>query len=300
MARLKLIPALVLVALGAASLAAESGKGPSALQESERQVVRERMTLVPAGKFLRGTSAAEAKRTKADFVAFGADEDWFADEMPQRRIAMHAFRIGKTEVTNEQFEKFMRDGGYKDSRWWSKEGWEWREKHKITTPLSWEDPRFDAPRQPVVGVSWHEAGAYAKWIGCRLPTEAEWEYAARGTDGRRYPWGAQRPDSVRAITGLDFRTGSPGLVGRRPLGRSPNGCDDMAGNVWEWCADYYAASYYRQGDNENPRGPRHGSSRVIRGGAWPDMANFLRCAVRGRVFPFGRNCDIGFRLAADE
>jgi len=297
----KYVISMILSALLFGAVLAEEARDlPSALRRLEREKVHARMVRVPGGKFLMGTSRAEAERLKVDFAKFGADIDWFADEMPQHAVRMDGFRIGKTEVTNAEYETFIRDGGYTDPQWWSEEGWQWRQKRGIQEPLFWHNPRFNAPQQPVTGVSWYEANAYAKWIGCRLPTEAEWEYAARGTDGRRYPWGGQWPDNARAIAGLDFRTGAPGLVGRRPLGRCPFGSEDMAGNVWEWCADGYSADYYKQPKTDNPRGPRRGSYRVIRGGGWPDMANFLRCAVRGRVFPFGRNCDIGFRIAADE
>ena len=150
---------------------------------------------------------------------------------------LRGFWIDKTEVTNEQYRKFMEAGGYQKEEYWDSKGWSWVQDNHIAQPLFWEDPRYNDPKQPVVGVSWFEASAYAKWAGKRLPTEYEWEAAARGTDKRQWPWGSEW-DKTRADS-YDGSAGKPVPVGSYPAGASPYGVLDMAGNVWEWTADWY-------------------------------------------------------------
>ncbi|HEX7229773.1 MAG TPA: SUMF1/EgtB/PvdO family nonheme iron enzyme, partial [Candidatus Binatia bacterium] len=213
-------------------------------------------------------------------VAAGAfwmgSEDGDPDEKPRRRVYLDAFRIDKYEVTNVLYRQFMEATGHR-------------------APEFWTNSSVNAPKQPVVGVSWHDASVFCRWAGKRLPTEAEWEKAARGTDGRKYPWGEQW-DSSRANS-AEARLGKPAAVGSFATGMSPYGVDDMTGNVWEWVADWYDANYYRTAPNRNPKGPESGENRVVRGGSWVYFADSLRTSVRSGWSPMNTNMSIGFRCA---
>ena len=151
--------------------------------------------------------------------------------------SLSVFWIDQYEVTNERFKKFMDAGGYTNATYWSQTGWKWLQSTGFTQPLYWGDGRYNAPQQPVVGVSWYEADAYARWAGKRLPTTVEWQAAAQGTDNRIWPWGNEW-DPTRANAGEGSR-GAPVTVGSYPSGASPFGALDMAGNVWEYTADWY-------------------------------------------------------------
>lgn len=181
------------------------------------------MVLVPAGPFLMGLP-------NNDLLA----ED---HEKPTREVYLSAFWVDVYPVTNGRFRLFIEAKGYDEPKWWTQEGWEWREKHKIRQPSQWEKGGWDGPDQPAAGVSWYEADAYARWVGRRLPSDAEWEKAARGTDGRRYPWGNDWPTSNRANFGMKIGRTTP--VGLFPDGASPFGCHDMAGNVNNWTDDWF-------------------------------------------------------------
>jgi formylglycine-generating enzyme required for sulfatase activity len=209
---------------------------------------------VPAGAFLMGSQDGDAD----------ADDD----EKPAHEVYLDEYWIGKCEVTNEQFARFVAETGYDAGNYWRNSASEW------------------GPQAPVVYVSWFDARAYCEWAGGRLPTEAEWEKAARGTDGRKYPWG-NAWDSSRAWC-EETSGGRAHPVGQLPAGASPYGCLDMAGNVWEWCQDWYG---------EYPSGPSEGSNRVRRGGSWGNDAQFARAAERGSSTPDYRNDFLGFRLA---
>jgi formylglycine-generating enzyme required for sulfatase activity len=205
--------------------------------------------------------------------------------------------LDETEVTNEQYAAFLNDrGGTKSEETWlglqdedcliERAGGEYRAKSGYAD-------------HPVVEVSWHGAAAYCEWVGGRLPTEAEWEYAARGPEARRYPWGNSAPDCERANfwEGQDGCVGGTTAVGSYPAGAAWCGAHDMAGNVWEWVADWFDEEYYRRAPSENPTGPLSGDSRVVRGGAWGFYPHDVRSADRGRDDPDITYETIGFRCA---
>jgi formylglycine-generating enzyme required for sulfatase activity/3',5'-cyclic AMP phosphodiesterase CpdA len=228
----------------------------------------------------------------------GSDEyDW---EKPIRRIYLDKFMIGKYPVTNQEFKAFVQDGGYKKEDLWTPDGLKWLKEENISEPLYWHDRKWNGPNFPVVGVSWYEAYAYAKWLSQQtgynyaLPTEAQWEKAARGTDGKIYPWGDKFNKNFCNSYEGGLKHTSP--VGIFPAGKSPYGCMDMAGNVWEWCADWYQEDYYSKSPDKNPEGPLNGSDRVIRGGGWGFVDWYCRSASRYGNHPADRDVVLGFRL----
>jgi formylglycine-generating enzyme required for sulfatase activity len=216
------------------------------------------MVFVPAGEFSMGSNDGES------------------DEKPVHTVYLDAYYIDEYEVTNAQYRKCVEAG-------------------VCSQPSYWDDSGYNKPNQPVVGVNWNDAKTYCQWAGARLPTEAEWEKAAQGTDGRTYPWGNQSADCSRANYG--GCVGRPAEVGQYPTGASPYGALDMAGNVWEWVADWYAADYYGRSPARNPQGPDSGQYRVLRGGSWSASAYSLRAAYRGGSDPADRSGSSGFRCA---
>jgi len=228
------------------------------------------MILIPAGEFLMGSPEAK-----------GND-----DERPQHKVYLDAFYIYKYKVTNGQFARFVKETGYKAEGDWMRYAKSGRETH------------------PVVCVTWNDAWAYCRWAGGRLPTEAQWEKAARGTDGKEYPWG-NTWDRNRCnwhegpkVSGMaDIYSGrGTAPVGSFPSGVSPYGVHDMAGNVWEWCSDWYDMDYYRSSPSRNPEGPGHGGNRVVRGGCFVDGSNGVQSAFRDSFGPSDQNIILGFRL----
>ena len=172
------------------------------------------------------------------------------------------FWLYRTPVTNEQYRLFLSRGGH-------------------APPAFWNDPRFNQPDQPVVGVSWQDAADYCEWAHCRLPTEAEWKLAAYGTDGREYPWGAEKPDATRAVFGRDKNSGRPAPAGSCEAGAGPYGHLDLVGNVRQWCADWF--------------GRTPGIGRVVRGGSWSDGVAWLNQAGRHGQDPVSARNEVGFR-----
>jgi formylglycine-generating enzyme required for sulfatase activity len=198
------------------------------------------------------------------------------------------------EVTNAAYQKFIDAGGYTTREYWSDAGWSWKQGNNITGPKA--SSGFTDAQQPRVGISWYEAEAYAKWRGGRLPTEAEWEYAARGPDSLLYPWG-NTWDGSKANT-YENNYGKTKPVGSYESGKSWVGAYDLAGNVWEWVADWYSDTYYQQRVKNDPAGPDSGQSRVVRGGSWYDFRSYARAAYRFYWLPYFRYDYFGFRVCA--
>ena len=200
----------------------------------------------------------------------------------QKILAMeHDYWIDQYPVTNQKYGEFVLGGGYENQRCWSSEGWLWKTKHNITSPKYWNDGTWNKSAHPVVGVSYYEAEAYAKWAGKRLPTEQEWEKAARGQDGRQYPWG-EEIDETRCNSD-ESCIGHTTPVTQYPSGVSPYGCYDMIGNVCEWCS-----SLYEKGDQ-----------RVIRGGSFAIQLVSICASNRRWAYAEARPHAIGFRLVQD-
>ncbi len=197
------------------------------------------------------------------------------------------FWIGKYPVTVAEYAEFIEDGGY-----WQKDLWvAGVAPDEAVQPEDWEEQQQYRNR-PVIGVSWFEASAYARWRGGRLPTEAQWEFCAGGSNGREYPWGREEPDESRA--NFDYRLNETTAVGAYPAGRTREGVYDLAGNVLEWCLDrYWDYPREKQRDYE---GPREGSARVVRGGAFRYDRDWLRSAYRNGNHPGDRVNDLGFRV----
>ncbi len=216
--------------------------------------------------------------------------DGASDEKPVHNVYLDGYFIGKYEVTNRQYKKFCDAAGH---------------SYPPNPGFSGMSDYFNNyPDHPVVEVSWDDVIAYCGWAGLRLPTEAEWEKAARGTDARKYPWGNSEPDAggrYRAnydpgnYTEDGYRYTSP--VGSFSKGISPYGCFNMAGNVWEWCSDWYDEDYYSSSSRRNPEGSPSGACRVYRGGSWFFYARPIRSACRHRLPPGHWSSSLGFRVA---
>ena len=221
------------------------------------------MVYVPAGEFLMGTSDADIEYYKEIFPLRRITR--FDNERPQRTVFVDAFYIDKYEVTNKQYKQFLAETGY--------------------TPKHYLDYEpYNTPNFPAVVLEWEDAVAYTNWAGKRLPTEAEWEKAARGTDGRIWPWG-NKWDGTKLSgndgTGLKDGYKETAPVGQFPQGASPYGAHDMAGNLWEWVSDWYDPDYYRTSPPTiNPKGPDTGDGHVLKGGGWAENLDFTRCANR--------------------
>jgi formylglycine-generating enzyme required for sulfatase activity len=237
-------------------------------------------------------------RIEAGEFPRGGDE--YDDEKPVRQIYVNEFMVGKYLVTNEEFKTFIHDGGYSNKDIWTPEGWKWKQKEFIIEPKYWHDRKWNGTNFPVVGVSWYEVTAYAQWLSqktgehYRLPTETQWEKAARGPQGLIYPWGNEFNKNFCNSNDCGLDRTSP--IGIFPGGESPYGCMDMAGNVWEWCCDWFGEDYYKECTLKNPIGPLSGSLRVVRGSSWAHSAFRCRAAFRSSLSPAVRNAYVGFRV----
>ena len=211
------------------------------------------------------------------------------EESPVHEVTLRRFRIGRFQVTVQEFGAFMAAGGYAARNHWL-EGY-----GTFKEPEDWEGQK-QYPNRPVVGVSWFEAAAYCSWAGGRLPAEAEWERAARGPEGSRYPWGNEPPlDASRA--NYDGAVGHATPVGLYPKGNTSEGLCDMLGNVWEWCGDWFEV--YVTGPAGNPSGPKEGKHKIMRGGSWFVDPLLVRVSFRLRLGPTYRSNVIGFRCAGE-
>lgn len=220
------------------------------------------MALVPAGEFTMGSTLRD-------------------DEKPVHRVHLNAFYMDKYLVTVEQYAKYLEATGQE-------------------APPEWEIMnQAQHQKRPVVNIDWTDAATYCKWAGKRLPTEAEWEKAARGTDGRLYPWGNDAPTRLHANFGKKGWENHMALVpvGMYEMGKSPYGIYDLAGNAWEWVNDWYDHDYYKKSPTKNPQGPPTGKSKVVRGGNWLYVQEFLRSSFRFNAEPSGRQFGYGFRCA---
>ncbi len=217
------------------------------------------MVYVPAGEFLMGSEDADA----------------YSDEAPENTVYLDAYWMYKYEVTNAQYRVCIEEGA-------------------CSGALS----SYPENEYPAVYITWYEASDYCEWAGGRLPTEAEWEKAARGEDGRTYPWGEASPNC--SLVQYYDCSGDTIAVGSLADGASPYGALDMAGNVWEWVADWYDADYYQNSPSQNPTGPASGTYRVIRGGSWMNNEWNLRASFRARNYPGHSYSYYGFRCLSSD
>jgi ergothioneine biosynthesis protein EgtB len=249
--------------------------------DSAKQV---EMIQIPAGEFEMGNNSADA----------------LDNERPAHWVYLDTYYIDRYPVTCGQYRTFMTAGGYKNSQWWSVAGWEWLQTEKVTQPLYWcEDPAWD--NHPVCGVSWYEAEAYARFVGKRLPTEAEWEKAAswdaKVNRCRIYPWGDEEP--TPKYCNYDTNMGKTAAVDTYPAGQSAYGLYDTLGNVWEWTATWFDSyegfQYYPYiGYSQVYFDHQH---RVLKGGSWATRPWALRCSFRNWYHPSVRQILAGFRCA---
>jgi len=248
---------------GASVLMTPLGKNAQGFEEYRNGKDSSTMVRIPAGEFAMGSNNY--------------------DEKPSHTVYLDAYYIDKYEVTNAQYKKFC----------------------DATNRFDPEFPHFGGktdpgyfknyPNNPVVNVTWEEASAYSSWAGKRLPTEAEWEKAARGTDGRKYPWGNKWDASKCNSKESGINKTTP--VGSYPQGASPYGVMDMAGNVWEWCQDRYDHNYYQVSSSSNPTGPSSGAGRILRGGCWANRREVCTTTLRNCAPQEARFDFDGFRCA---
>lgn len=254
-------------------------------QAGDPRLREENWVTIPAGTFLMG--AQNWDRAQPNY-----DAEAMPDESPVHEVRLGAYQMGRYPVTVEEYRRFMEDDGYQNEQWWKDGGF----GHQ-SQPVGWEGQLLH-PNWPVSGVTWYEAAAWCAWAGGRLPTEAEWERAARGGESRKYPWGNEPPDRERTNC-EETNIHRPTPVGLLPRGMTPEGLHDMAGNVLEWVADWYAQEYYTKSAPEIPQGPDEGKYRVLRGGSWIHGSEYLRSADRYWFAPEDRYDFIGLRCARE-
>jgi formylglycine-generating enzyme required for sulfatase activity len=246
------------------------------------------MVLIPAGEFIMGS---DSKDTQGEALQYGFPTPWYEDERPARRLSLPKFYIDRREVTNREYKKFIDASGHRP-------------------PSRWTNRSYPANEEshPVAGVDWYDANDYCQWAKKRLPTEEEWEKAARGSDGRLYPWGNEFDPSKGNLSTDPAIFGRAAAVGQYPSGRSPYGVEDMIGNVWEW-----TDSWYLPYPGNEKFDPNYGmKARVVRGlsfnplGHYPReaypkiLAVFARASARSFEAPTTVVEDLGFRCAKSD
>jgi formylglycine-generating enzyme required for sulfatase activity len=258
------------------------------------------MVYVPAGQFEMGSDddSVDYAMQLCSELSDRCQRRWYEDQQPAHTVALDGFWIDKYEVTNAQYQKCVEAG-----------------ECQTPTMCNWGQPTYgeaDKADHPAVCVDWQGAQDYCEWAGRRLPTEAEWEYAARGPAGNVFPWGDTFDGTLAnscdtnctqdwKYTGYDDGYAQTAPVGSYPDGVSWCGAEDMAGNVWEWVSDWYDSDYYRISPTENPGGPSSGEHRVARGGSWRDGSNGELHLATFRYYPGVpslRTSNVGFRCAA--
>ena len=221
------------------------------------------MVLIPAGPFTMGSN------------------DGLPNERPEHTVTLDVYYIDRYEVTLSLYRKFLESG-------------------KRESPPTWDEEAATAVGdRPAIGMRWESAAAYCQWAGKRLPTEAEWEKSARGSEGGLFPWGQTAPNPTRAMFGQHHVHEIPILaaVDSHEAGKSPYGLHHMAGNVAEWAQDWFGSDYYAYMPERNPPGPTNGRYKSVRGGSWKSNKIMLRTATRGGSAPDQRSATIGFRCA---
>ena len=305
----RIVPSIVLLVMVMVSapggFAEEPAPPPTPIATAVRPADDAVMVSVPAGEFLMGSVEGEASSDA---------------ELPQHPVDLDAYWIDRTEVTNRQFEAFVKATGHVTeaekegkSKVFASSGASGIFGDKMVAGADWrhpEGPDSDIAgrmENPVVHVTWSDAAAFCEWAGARLPSEAEWEKTCRGTDARAYPWGGSTRSCEYTVmwdpnSGRGCGAGDTALpVGSRPAGASPYGALDMSGNVWEWVNDWYDDDYYARSPAKNPPGPEKGTQKLGRGGSWAVTGVGHRCDLRaGTDTPTGRDNQTGFRCAVSE
>jgi formylglycine-generating enzyme required for sulfatase activity len=303
--------ALVLLIVVFIQIGIRTGQRPDMITESSREA-----SFKPMAQKLKEEQAM-MQSAEAKFVAAAAASDPDSDELidipagnftmgidggqldqePARKVYLDAFRIGKYEVTFRDYYHFMAETGHR--------------KPRLAGYLAVESSSMHLlmqPENPVVGISWFDAQDYCEWKKRRLPTEAEWEKAARGTDGRKWPWGNEEVPQVANLVGFKDGFGFLAPVQAFRQDKSPYGVFDLAGNAMEWVSDWYGDDYYHHAPARNPAGPQmdayrmgpdRAGFRVIRGASWNDSIKRAMTMVRFRAYPEYRDVTIGFRCATD-
>lgn len=256
------------------------------------------MAHIPAGNFYMGSPFQQTTKYYNQCKTFDKSCKlwWFRDERPRHSVYLKEYWIDRYEATNADYMEFVLATGAHSALDDS------CETKGCKDGNLWDGVSFPKviSEQPVIQVSWHDADAYCRWRGKRLPTEAEWEKAARGPSGKLYPWGNEPVTRDRAVYKKKWqgiKTLAP--VGSHPKGASIYGVHDMAGNVWEWVSDWYQLDYYRNSPLRNPQGPPDGKYKIVRGGSWINNPDTLHGAFRRWSLPEVRFNDTGFRCAKD-
>ena len=234
------------------------------------------MVFIPEGEFTMGADSSNLSIPKSDA---GAYVDSTFDDQPVHKVYLDNYWIDKYEVTNNQYAKCVNAGVCKEPG----------NNEYYSNSLY--------AQHPVVYVDWYDAQNYCTWVERRLPSEAEWEKAARGIDERNFPWGNDTPDEN--LLNFDGNMHGTTIVGSYPEGASPYGVLDMAGNVWEWCSDWYDHEYYQYSPKENPKGPEDGDYKVMRGGSYLSGSAFLRSSLRDAIPPYASTASSGFRCVVN-